>query len=438
MTIVQFPQTNKLKGTHTMTQWESAKNKQITPQMNTVAQAENIPIDTLIAGLASGEIVIPANIKRTFDFTGIGKGMSIKINANIGTSEHCISVERELEKMKMAIHYGADAVMDLSTGGDLNAIRQALLAECTVPFGTVPIYSVISDLFAHDKEIHQMSANQLFDEIESQALQGVDFMTLHCGLTARNVAILEQNPRVLGIVSRGGSLLKNWMATHKAENPLYERFDDILNIAKKYDITLSLGDALRPGCLADASDPAQFAELSTLSELVSRCRVAGVQVMVEGPGHVPYHEITMNMQLQKALCHNAPFYVLGPLTIDNAAGYDHIAGAIGATLAAVSGADFLCYVTPAEHLCLPTLEDVKQGVIAFKIAARSANLARFGLKYAPDDLAIAHARANLDWKKMCELSLDTENALKRKNETSPQLDECTMCGKLCAIKVGRS
>jgi len=282
-----------------------------------------------------------------------------------------------------------------------------------------------------------MSTSQLFDEIESQAVQGVDFMTLHCGLTAKNVEILQKNPRVLGIVSRGGSLLKNWMATHKTENPLYERFDDILTIAKKYDITLSLGDALRPGCLADASDPAQFAELTTLAELVRRCRIAGVQVMVEGPGHVPYHEIAMNIQIQKAICQNAPFYVLGPLTIDNAAGYDHIAGAIGATLAGASGADFLCYVTPAEHLCLPTLEDVKQGVIAFKIAARSASLARFGLKYGEVDLEIARARADLDWKKMCELSLDTENALKRKNETSPQLDECTMCGKLCAIKVGR-
>jgi phosphomethylpyrimidine synthase len=282
-----------------------------------------------------------------------------------------------------------------------------------------------------------MEPQQLFDEIENQAEQGVDFMTLHCGLTARNIEILKSNPRVVGIVSRGGSLLKNWMGYHKRENPLYERFDEILKIAKKYDITLSLGDALRPGCLADASDPAQFAELSTLGELVKRCKDEGVQVMVEGPGHVPYHEIEMNMKRQKALCYNAPFYVLGPLTLDHAAGYDHIAGAIGATLAGASGADFLCYVTPAEHLCLPTLEDVKQGVIAFKIAAKSADLVRFNRKYHDVDLAVAKARAGFDWKTMCSLSVDPENAFKRKNETSPELDECTMCGKLCAIKVGR-
>jgi len=420
-----------------MTQWTYAKNNQPTEQMQAVSKAEGVPLQDLMQGLASGEIVIPANTSRHFDYKGIGKGMQIKINANIGTSEHCISEAVEIQKMKTAIQYGADAVMDLSTGGDLNQIRKTLLSECTVPFGTVPIYSIISDLFKSNKEIHQMEAQQLFDEIENQAQQGVDFMTLHCGLTAKNVEILKKNPRLLGMVSRGGSLLKNWMNTHKKENPLYERFDDILKIAKRYDITLSLGDALRPGCLADASDPAQFAELTTLAELVKRCKAEGVQVMVEGPGHVPYHEIEMNIKIQKTLCENAPFYVLGPLPIDNAAGYDHIAGAIGATLAGASGADFLCYVTPAEHLCLPTLDDVKQGVIAFKIAARSASLARFNRKYDPVDREIALARANFDWKAVCELCLDKETAYKRKFETSPQLDECTMCGKLCAIKVAK-
>ena len=420
-----------------MTQWINAKNNKITEQMLHVAKFENLDVKNIIDGLTNCEIVIPANINRKFNYKAIGKGMSVKINANIGTSEHCISIEKEIQKMHTSIEFGADAVMDLSTGGDLNQIRKALLAECSVSFGTVPIYAVISDMFAKNKEINEMDPQQLFDEIENQAIQGVDFMTLHCGLTAKNVELLNNNQRVLGIVSRGGSLLKNWMSYHKRENPLYERFDEILNIAKKYDITISLGDALRPGCLADASDPAQIAELQTLGELVKRCKTAGVQVMVEGPGHVPYHEIEMNMKLQKALCENAPFYVLGPIPIDNAAGYDHIAGAIGATLAASSGADFLCYVTPAEHLCLPTLEDVKQGVIAFKIAARCADLARKNQKYHQEDLLVSKARANFDWKTACELCLDPKLALKRKNETSPLLEECTMCGKLCAIKVGK-
>ena len=420
-----------------MTQVIHAKNGKITEQMVHVAQNENVDVNVLLKRIASGEVVIPANINRKFDFKGIGRDMSIKINANIGTSEHCISIEKEIQKIQLSVQFGADAVMDLSTGGDLNEIRQALLKECPVPFGTVPIYSIISDLFKKNKEIYEMDPQQLFDEIENQAQQGVDFMTLHCGLTAKNVEILRKNPRILGIVSRGGSLLKNWMGHHKKENPLYERFDEILKISKKYDITLSLGDALRPGCLADASDPAQFAELNTLGELVKLCRAEGVQVMVEGPGHVPYHEIEMNMKIQKVVCENAPFYVLGPIPIDNAAGYDHIAAAIGAARAAEAGADFLCYVTPAEHLCLPTPEDVKHGVIAFKIAARSIDLTRKNLKYHETDLEVAKARAALDWKKMCELCLDPEHAYKRKQETSPQLDECTMCGKLCAIKVSR-
>ncbi|MCL2062777.1 MAG: phosphomethylpyrimidine synthase ThiC [Candidatus Cloacimonetes bacterium] len=420
-----------------MTQWLKAKNKLTTEHMIHVANFEKIEINILMDRLEKGEIVIPANVNRKFDFKAIGKEMSVKINANIGTSEHCISIDKEILKMKTAIKFGADAIMDLSTGGDLNSIRKALLKECSVSFGTVPIYSVISDLFSKNKDISEMLPQQLFDEIENQAIQGVDFMTLHCGLTEKNVDTLKNNPRVLGIVSRGGSILKNWMAYHKKENPLYDRFDDILKIAKKYDITLSLGDALRPGCLADASDPAQFAELQTLGELVKKCKQEGVQVMVEGPGHVPYHEIEMNIKLQKALCLNAPFYVLGPIPIDNAAGYDHIAGAIGATLAASAGADFLCYVTPAEHLCLPTIEDVKQGVIAFKIAARAADLARNNKKYHCEDLEISKARAAFDWKKACNLCLDPENALKRKYETSPDLDECTMCGKLCAIKVAK-
>ncbi|MCK9330267.1 MAG: phosphomethylpyrimidine synthase ThiC [Candidatus Cloacimonetes bacterium] len=420
-----------------MTQWIKAKENQCTEQMVYVAEKENINIKELISLLKKGEVVIPANNRRKFDYKGIGSGMSVKINANIGTSEQCNSLGKEINKMKSAIEFGADAIMDLSTGGDLNQIRKELLSECTVPFGTVPIYAIITELFAADKEVHQMDANQLFDEIENQAIQGVDFMTVHCGLTQENLGILKRNPRTLGMVSRGGSLLKNWMAYHKKENPLYAEFDRLLTIAKKYDITLSLGDALRPGCLADASDKAQIAELSTLGELVKRCKKEGVQVMVEGPGHIPYHEIEMNIKLQKSLCDNAPFYVLGPLTIDNAAGYDHIVGAIGATAAASAGADFLCYLTPAEHLCLPTLDDVKQGVIAFKIAAKSADLARQKKKYHNEDLVVSKARAEFDWKTVCENCLDPELAFKRKEETSPNQEECTMCGKLCAIKVSK-
>ncbi len=420
-----------------MTQWIKAKENTCTEQILHVAKQENIKTKDLINLLQKGEVVIPANINRKFDYKGIGTGMSVKINANIGTSEQCNSLLKEIQKMKKAIEFGADAIMDLSTGGDLNQIRKDLLAECTVPFGTVPIYSIITELFADNKEVHQMDTNRLFDEIENQAEQGVDFMTVHCGLTQENLEILKRNPRTLGMVSRGGSLLKNWMTYHKKENPLYEEFDRLLAISKKYDITLSLGDALRPGCLADASDKAQIAELSTLGELVKRCKQEGVQVMVEGPGHIPYHEIEMNIKMQKALCDNAPFYVLGPLTIDHAAGYDHIVGAIGATAAASAGADFLCYLTPAEHLCLPTLDDVKQGVIAFKIAAKSADLARQNLKYHEVDLIVSKARADFNWKIVCDNCLDPELARQRKEETSPEQDECTMCGKLCAIKVSK-
>lgn len=420
-----------------MTQWLNAKENKLTEQMIYVANKEELKDKDILELLKKGEVVIPANISRKFDYKGFGTGLSVKINANIGTSEQCVSITKEIEKMKAAIKFGADAVMDLSTGGDLNEIRKTLLNECLVPFGTVPIYSIISDLMANNQEIHEMEVEKLFDEIESQAMQGVDFMTVHCGLTAHNIEILKNNPRVLGIVSRGGSLLKNWMTYHKKENPLYEHFDRLLKIAKKYDVTLSLGDALRPGCLADASDKAQFAELLTLGELVSKCKQEGVQVMVEGPGHVPYHEIEMNIKLQKAICQNAPFYVLGPIVIDNAAGYDHISGAIGAAAAASAGADFLCYVTPAEHLCLPTMDDVKQGIIAFKIAARAADLSRKSMKFHKEDLIVSKARANFDWKTACGNCLDPELAFKRKEETSHELDECTMCGKLCAIKVSK-
>ncbi|HOQ80861.1 MAG TPA: phosphomethylpyrimidine synthase ThiC, partial [Candidatus Cloacimonadota bacterium] len=304
-----------------------------------------------------------------------------------------------------------------------------------IMMGTVPIYSVITKLLEDNHELTSMSINMLFDEIEKQAEQGVDFMTVHCGLNRRSLDFLDRNPRVVGIVSRGGSMLKHWMKTNNKENPLYEHFDRLLAICKKHEVTLSLGDGLRPGGLVDATDQAQLAELMVLGELVKNCRQEGVQVMVEGPGHVPWKDIQMNIELQKSLCKEAPFYVLGPLTTDISAGYDHITGAIGATAAAVYGADFLCCVTPSEHLCLPNIDDIKQGTIAFKIAAHSADISKGIKKSIQTDLNMSKARAELSWEKMYEYALDPELAKKRKQESSLGKEECSMCGKHCAIRV---
>ncbi len=348
---------------------------------------------------------------------------------------HC-NLNEELLKLDIAVKYGADAVMDLSTGGNLHEILKIILQHSTVMIGTVPIYSAAAKVLNKNlDDVGKIDFEDVFKEIQFQAEQGVDFMTIHCGITRRSLSFLNEDKRVMGIVSRGGSIVRAWMEKNNAENPLYEQFDRILDICEQYDVTISLGDGLRPGANADATDRGQIAELLVLGELVDRARRRGVQVMVEGPGHMRIDEIETNVKLMKSVCNDAPFYVLGPLTTDIAPGYDHIVGAIGGAIAAVAGADFLCYVTPAEHLSLPTVEDVKEGVIAAKIAAHSANLVRnvYGARIRDYEMSVA--RKIFDWEKMFMLSLDPEKASQRKKATSENTDYCSMCGNLCAVKI---
>lgn len=359
--------------------------------------------------------------------------MRVKINANIGTSPDYVNIDEELEKGKVAVKYGADTLMDLSTGGDLDKIRREIL-KIPVPLGTVPIYQAGVESAIKKGSIVDMSEDEILKVIEKHAKDGVDFMTLHVGITKESLEKLERQKRIMGIVSRGGSFIACWMLHNKEENPLYKNYDYILEIAKEYNVVLSLGDALRPGAIADASDRAQIQELIILGELVDRAREKKVQCMVEGPGHMRLNEIEANVIIQKKLCKEAPFYVLGPLVTDIAPGYDHIAGAIGGTIAAYAGADFLCYVTPAEHLALPSVEDVKLGVIASKIAAHAVDIAR-GLDYELD-LEMSKARAELNWKKQFELCIDKEKAIEYRKRRKPQdKDVCTMCGRYCAVKL---
>jgi phosphomethylpyrimidine synthase len=417
------------------TQIESALMGICTPEMLHVAQKEQVDADWLRNEIALGRIVIPKNINHKFPVRGIGKGLSIKVNANIGTSEKHCNFNEEIEKMGVAIKYGADAIMDLSTGGNLHKILQQIISESSVMIGTVPIYGVATRLLSEGKKIAELNPEDLFSEIETQAQMGVDFMTLHCGVTKSSLSFLDNDKRICGIVSRGGALLKRWMVDNNKENPLYEQYDRILEICQKYDVTISLGDGLRPGAGADATDRGQIAELLILGELVDRAREKGVQVMVEGPGHMPLDQIETNMKLMKRICHDAPFYVLGPLVTDSAPGYDHIVGAIGGTVAAIHGADFLCYVTPAEHLCLPNISDVKEGVMASKIAAHSADIVKNTNGSRQRDCVISKARRELDWDTIFANALDPELAKKRKMESeSSDEDHCTMCGNLCAVK----
>jgi phosphomethylpyrimidine synthase len=421
------------------TQIEKAKEGIITAEMHIVAKNEKVDVEWLRNEIALGRIVIPKNKNHDFPVIAVGNGLRTKVNANMGTSEKHCHFDEELEKMKVAIQYGADAIMDLSTGGDLHIILQRIIQESSVMVGTVPIYGVATRLLAEGKEIKELDPEDLFREIEIQAKMGVDFMTLHCGVTNVSLSFLGNDKRVCGIVSRGGALLKRWMKENGKENPLYEQYDRVLDICKQYDVTISLGDGLRPGAGADATDRAQVAELLVLGELVDRAREKGVQVMVEGPGHMPLDQIEANMKLMKRLCHEAPFYVLGPLVTDSAPGYDHIVGAIGGTIAAIHGADFLCYVTPAEHLCLPDVKDVKEGVIASRIAAHSADLVNNVPGARQRDLTISKARYDLDWETMFQTSIDPEMARKRKMESeSSEEDHCTMCGNLCAVKNDKS
>ena len=406
------------------TQLQIAKTGTITDQVKFVSQTENVGAELVRAELAAGRLIIPANklhIKTNLKPVGIGRILTTKVNANIGTSNVRCSVETEIEKMKTALAVGADAIMDLSTGGDLDAIRQQLLAKCPAPFGTVPIYEVVVD-----RDVKDIDRKTIFEVIEKQAKQGVDFFTIHAGVLKEHLSLLEG--RVAGIVSRGGALLAKWMLYHNKQNPMYEMFDDLCDIMAEYDVCFSLGDGLRPGAIADATDRAQIAELKTLGELTQRAQQKGCQVMVEGPGHVPFDQIQHNMQIQQEICRGAPFYVLGPVVTDIAPGYDHITSAIGGTAAAFYGASFLCYVTPREHLGLPNTDDVRIGVIASKIAAHAADIAR-GLKGAAgQDRNLSIARSNLDWKTHFDESLDPETAEKMHSEACPVRSESTDAG----------
>lgn len=413
-----------------------ARKGRPTRAVKSVAKQEGLEIEELLQGLTEGTIVVPANrLRQLRKPCGIGKGLRVKVNANIGTSPQAVDYEVELEKVVAAVSAGADTVMDLSTGGNIHRLRERVLEISDVPVGTVPIYQAAVRAREEGGEITAMTAQGMLDAIESQARQGVDYMTVHAGVNLRTAEALKRSPRLLGVVSRGGSFLLEWMAVHGEENPLYERFDRVLEIAREYDVTLSLGDGLRPGCLADATDRPQIQELIFLGELAERCRAAEVQVMIEGPGHIPLNQIAENVRLEKSLCRGAPFYVLGPLVTDIAPGYDHITCAIGGALAAYHGADFLCYVTPAEHLGLPSIADVRDGVMATRIAAHAADLAR-GLPGARDrDDRISRYRKVRDWKGQIAAALDPEKAASYLGKLEEKEDYCTMCSEYCAIKV---
>jgi len=426
------------------TQLQIAQAGQISDEVRFVAEAENIEAELVRTELAAGRLVIPANklhLKTNLRPAGIGRVLSTKVNANIGTSSVRSSIEAEIEKMEVALAVGADAIMDLSTGGNLDRTREQLLARCPVPFGTVPIYQVIEG-----RDVEDIDNKMILDIVEKQAAQGVDFFTIHAGVLKEHLPLLES--RVAGIVSRGGALLAKWMLHHNRQNPFYEMFDDLCDILADHDICFSLGDGLRPGAIADATDQAQLAELRTLGELTQRAQEKGCQVMVEGPGHVPFDQIQYDMEIQQEICRGAPFYVLGPLVTDIAPGYDHITSAIGGAAAAFYGASFLCYVTPREHLGLPNADDVRAGVIAAKIAAHAGDVAR-GLKGAAEkDRRLSIARANLDWETHLAESLDPETAERMHREACEkpngglkptlQSDYCSMCGKAwCSVRINK-
>ena len=417
-----------------MTQLEIARSGKISPEMKAVAEIERLDPEFVREGIAVGTIVIPHNRNRNAEPCGIGGGLRTKVNANIGTSPDFPKVQDELDKLKVAVEAGADAVMDLSTGGDLAAVRKKIIENCPVVLGTVPIYEAAVKS-ASDGSVVHMSEDDLFRVIERNAQDGVDFISVHCGITRESIGRLQEQGRVADVVSRGGAFLVCWMLGNDRENPLYTRFDDLLDICRKHDVTLSLGDGMRPGSLADATDRPQVQELIILGELVDRSRKAGVQAMVEGPGHLPLNHIEANVKLEKAICKGAPFYVLGPLVTDIAAGYDHITGAIGGAIAASAGADFLCYVTPAEHLSLPDPDDVRQGVIASRIAAHAADIVK-GVKGAAErDKKMAIARKKLDWEEQAQLSLDPTLARRVHGKHASTGSACSMCGQFCAMEL---
>jgi len=421
-----------------MTQLEAARQGIITPEMEYVARREDLEPELIRAEVARGRMVIPANkvhLRKRLEPMCIGIAARCKINANIGNSAVTGTIEEELEKLHTAVHLGADTVMDLSTGGNIDAIRQAIIDASPVPIGTVPIYQAVQQV----KDVRDLTPQMLLDMVEHQARQGVDYMTIHAGVLLEYIPLTEN--RITGIVSRGGSLTAAWMIAHHQQNPWYTHFDELCEIMRAYDVTFSLGDGLRPGCLADANDAAQFAELKTLGELTLKAWQHGCQVMIEGPGHIPLHLVKMNVEKERELCHDAPFYVLGPLVTDIAPGYDHITSAIGAALAAEAGAAMLCYVTPKEHLGLPNKEDVRQGVIAYKIAAHAGDIARGRKGARLRDDALSKARFEFDWNRQFELSLDPETARRMHDETLPQevfksAKFCSMCGpKFCSMRI---
>jgi phosphomethylpyrimidine synthase len=418
---------------------EAAKKGQLTEEMRTVAKDEDEQPQRLLRRIAKGTVIIPRNVRReNVHPIGIGEGLRTKINTNIGTSPDLCDLNLEIKKAKIAVKYGTDTLMDLSINGDLDEIRRVMLKAVSVPVGTVPIYQAAIEAVKKKGAIIHMTEDDIFNAIEKHAKDGVDFMTVHCGVTQQIVQRIAKHPRLMGIVSRGGTFLTAWILHHKKENPLYENYDYLLEMATNYDFALSLGDGLRPGCIFDATDWPQIQELLTIGELVERARAANVQAMVEGPGHLPLNHVESNVQLEKSVCKGAPFYVLGPIVTEIAPGYDHIVGAIGGALAGLAGADFLCYLTPSEHLGLPTLEDVKEGVIATKIAAHAVDIVKLGSKAMTRDLAMAKARAKLNWKEQFENALDPEKAMRIRSRVKLKRPEtCSMCSEYCALKVLR-
>ena len=423
----------------TPTQMYYAKKGVITPEMNYVAQVEMLNPELARSEVAAGKMIIPANIHHENLLPmAIGREAKTKINANIGNSSLSSDIDAELEKLQICLKYGADTVMDLSTGGDLDAIRSAIIANSTVPIGTVPMYQIIHDI----KEVENLTANDILKTLEKQARQGISYFTIHAGFLLKFMPLVAK--RKMGIVSRGGSLTASWMMHHHKENPFYEAFDDILEICAAHDVALSLGDGLRPGCLYDATDEAQLSELRVLGELTLRAWEKNVQVMIEGPGHIPLNQIEYNMKIERELCHGAPFYVLGPLPTDIGAGYDHITSAIGGTMAAFYGASMLCYVTPKEHLGLPNANDVREGIVAHKIAAHAADVALGKAGAIERDHAMSDARYAFDWNRQFELSLDPQRARELHDESLPQesfkkAEFCSMCGpKFCAYKISKN
>ncbi|PSJ31535.1 thiamine biosynthesis protein ThiC [Peptostreptococcus russellii] len=415
------------------TQMEAAKKGILTDEMKRISEKEHMDPNLLMKRVAEGKIAIPANKNhKNLKAEGVGEGLSTKINVNLGISRDCPDVDKELEKVQKAIEMDAEAIMDLSSFGKTKEFRQKLVNMSTAMIGTVPVYDAIG---FYDKELKDITSDEFLDVVRRHAEDGVDFVTIHVGMNREAMNIFKRNKRKTNIVSRGGSLMYAWMELNDAENPFFERYDELLDICAEYDVTLSLGDALRPGCIDDSSDAAQIKELITLGELTLRAWEKNVQVIIEGPGHMSMDEIEANVVMQKKLCHGAPFYVLGPIVTDVAPGYDHITSAIGGAIAAAAGVDFLCYVTPAEHLRLPSLEDMKEGIIATKIAAHAADLAK-KVPHARDwDNAMSDARADLDWDKMFDLAIDNEKAKRYREESTPEHnDSCTMCGKMCSMR----